>query len=144
VFLVFLATAYSLKPLRFKERGIMGVFASALTHGVLPFLVFAYSINLSWIIGTYFFIFMALTEFIGDLIHHISDFDNDEVTRTKTWIKEIGIEKSRKILKAMLIVLFFYPFVSFLFLKWEYGAIFAIVNFILAAHIYLEDLVGSF
>ena len=139
-----ITTAYSLKPIRLKERGLIGVLGSSLIRGALPFIIFAKVVNVPWALWIYLAIWMFLSEFIGDLIHHIDDFQNDERTNTKTWVQVIGLSKAKNILKYVLLIYFLYAWIAlFIFNIWN-GIFIAILITILNSQIYLEDLINSF
>jgi len=142
-FFVFLvATFYSVRPVRLKERGLMGVIASASARGSLPFVIFIHIAKIPIIMGAYFLVWMFLSEFVGDILHHIIDYHNDVQTKTSTWITRMGLRRSKKILRIFLVVLFLYGFSALFLFELLVGIFFAVVMTIVTSHIYLEDLLG--
>ncbi len=87
----FLAITYSGTPLRFKERGELGLLVATLSQRTLPAsLVFA-------IIGQFdalAVLFLLLTIIIGlrwMITHQIEDYDRDQISQVKTYIGKRGI-----------------------------------------------------
>jgi 4-hydroxybenzoate polyprenyltransferase len=91
-----LATFYSLKPIRFKERGLLGILVPALTQRSLLFLFFALLVSSSTLIDLYLFIWLALIGIIIIMAHQLMDFDNDKKTGTHTWAIAVGIKRAKK------------------------------------------------
>jgi 4-hydroxybenzoate polyprenyltransferase len=106
----FLVTFYSLKPIRFKERGLWGISVATLTQRPLPFLLFAFLVpcdeKLAW------FLFGWLC-FIGVLIilaHQIIDLYNDEKAGVSTWAVRAGESRAKKWLRLIIILMLAYIF----------------------------------
>lgn len=117
---VFVATFYSLKPFRFKEKGAKGLFIVVTAQRVLPtlliFSAFDFPINLY---TSPIIIYIANRGFISDVRHQIKDLSNDLSTKTKTFAVEIGIEKAKKIFSFLLYLdlFLFSVFMSVFFTK---------------------------
>jgi predicted secreted hydrolase/4-hydroxybenzoate polyprenyltransferase len=97
-----LATAYSVKPLRLKERGAAGIVVSALAQRPLPFLFFASLIDsftpLTW------FVFAWLTNlgFSVMVAHQLLDYRNDNRAAVESWAQRLGAVTTRRIAAGLL------------------------------------------
>lgn len=102
----FLVAAYSLYPLRLKERGVWGVMADALSSGFLPglFIVLAFSrkapdIPLRAVIFDVFLLTQLLAAGIkGILTHQDLDRENDRAAGVATFALSTGPAALRRIL----------------------------------------------
>jgi len=104
---MFFITFYSLRPLRFKERGFIGVVIGSIMQRALPFLtlIFIYDIIIwSWLLFVTFILFvhglLALTA------HQILDYKNDIISKTKTFVVKIGLKKTRKLFICLTVLLY--------------------------------------
>ncbi len=106
------ATFYSLKPLRLKERGKVGLAVVVLAQRVLPILLlfaaFSYDVRIEVVVFTAYVLFRGLS---SDLNHQISDYRNDALTRTQTFAVDAGLSRAEKLFhfsldmeKALLLV----------------------------------------
>jgi len=101
---LFLATFYSLKPLRFKERGLLGLVIIIITQRVLPvvllLLAFEHYLLVDWllIIGLLFMRGAA-----SDIWHQISDHENDIKTGTGTHAVKSGVSRMEQTFQLVLI-----------------------------------------
>jgi 4-hydroxybenzoate polyprenyltransferase len=100
---VFLATFYSLRPFRLKEKGVLGLFAVVAAQRVLPILItfaaFKYYGVSDIIIFTCYVFFRGLS---SDLNHQIEDYQKDSMTGTDTYAVENGLKKARKAFRLSL------------------------------------------
>lgn len=102
----FLVAAYSIHPLRLKERGAWGVMADALSSGFLPglFILLAFSRNaqalpLRAIIFDVFLLIQLLAAGIkGILTHQDLDRENDRAAGVATFVLSTGPAALRRIL----------------------------------------------
>ena len=99
----FIATSYSLKPIRLKERGKGGLIFVVLAQRVLPTLIiFAAFKHYAWadvIVFTAYIFFRGLS---SDLNHQLEDYHKDSVTKTDTYSVQAGLQKAQKILRFSL------------------------------------------
>ena len=97
------AAAYSLPPLRLKERGVLGALSSSLAQRSLPALTIfcyfeAYSIAL--------FVYCALTLVIGlrfILVHQVDDLAADQISGTRTLATRRGAEALKRVVTNVLL-----------------------------------------
>jgi len=109
----FLATLYSAPPLRFKTRGILGTFWDALIEKSIPaLLIFSFFQRFS--LDT---LFLLVLFFVWEVelitLHQYLDYEGDLKAQIKTYVVEIGLKKTLRILNylqllvALLILVFF-------------------------------------
>lgn len=92
----FLGIGYSLRPIRFKERGFMGVLAPMVAqHASFLFFVFLLPSHANIIL--YIFFWLLLDGILIELEQQTRDYANDLQTRTKTFVTQIGKEQAKKI-----------------------------------------------
>ena len=95
------AAAYSLRPMRLKERGFLGLLTSAVAQRVLPSLVL-FAIYRHWNVDTA--AFLALYAVIGlrwILIHQILDEANDRKAGVRTFVSQRGYDKTKSLMYQM-------------------------------------------
>lgn len=100
----FFATFYSIKPVRFKERGLAGLIIIIVTQRVIPvvlvFLAFEYYKGVDIII---ILILLFMRGAGSDIYHQIADSVNDSATDTKTFAVKYGIKKIKNLFRLVLI-----------------------------------------
>jgi 4-hydroxybenzoate polyprenyltransferase len=109
----FFATAYSLKPIRLKERGFLGLIAAALPQSILPFIFFVFLTAVNEI-AVFLSIWLLLKQLLEELLHQKYDFEFDKKSKTKSFAISVGYRNLNS-----LINLFFA-----LFLMWAVVPIF--------------------
>ena len=82
---ILISIAYSVRPIRLKERGFLGLVSVTLVQQ-LPFLLFYFIYPQGRIFALYMFIWLILDSFIIEIIHQSIDIDNDNKTRTHTFV----------------------------------------------------------
>lgn len=99
---VFLGIFYSLKPVRFKDRGIWGILAYSLSATILNVIV-------PWTLFRPAFLLLPLlfTVVFGDkliqiLFHQIADFDSDSEEEVKSFAVASGRDKAERVLRSVL------------------------------------------
>ena len=95
----FFMTFYSLPPLRFKERGVLGMLVAASAQRTLPALVFFDAFDhwgLDALLICILYLFVGLRWIIG---HQIWDLDNDRRAGVETYTTNVGPTRMEYILK---------------------------------------------
>lgn len=96
------AAAYSLWPVRLKERGFLGLLTSAIAQRVFPTLVL-FAVYDHWNVDT--MVFLVLYTMIGlrwILIHQILDEPNDRKAGVRTFVSQRGHDKTRSLLYQLI------------------------------------------
>ena len=93
---MFLATAYSLRPLRFKERGFAGLFVATVIQK-MPFIFWLIILPGWWRLWIYLFGWLLLDSFLVETWHQIVDYYNDRDANVRTFAIDIGIQRTQKI-----------------------------------------------
>lgn len=105
---LFLNAFYSLRPVRFKERGLISIGVASLVQGPIAYLLYALYLNAPVDIYGGFLIWIFLIEASDDLVHQISDYFNDKVAGVRTFTTEHGLKSSIRLntylLYAMVLV----------------------------------------
>ncbi|NOX36438.1 MAG: UbiA family prenyltransferase [Calditrichaeota bacterium] len=99
----FMATFYSLPPLRFKERGKLGLVLVVFAQRVIPALILFAAFHfthpvLFWVLLNY----VLIKGFNSDINHQLEDYENDLRTQTRTSAVELGKERLEKIFRLTL------------------------------------------
>ena len=94
---VVVGVEYSMPPIRFKERGLLGVLVGAAAQKPALFLIFVAMLGawnwLSAVLATWLF----LGSLVGLLGHQIRDVRNDEATGVRTFATRAGARSSLRI-----------------------------------------------
>lgn len=99
-----LVTFYSLKPIRFKERGVSGIIIAALTQRTLPFLLFVYLVpRHDPVIAYFLLVWLSLVGIAIIMTHQFSDFEKDKKSGVSTWVVERGKRLVKRRIKLTLI-----------------------------------------
>jgi 4-hydroxybenzoate polyprenyltransferase len=100
---LFIATFYSVKPIRLKEKGKVGLAFVVLAQRVLPVLIafaaFQYRDVFTVIIFTIYILFRGLS---SDVNHQLEDLSRDTITRTGTFAVQAGTLKVERLLRFSL------------------------------------------
>jgi 1,4-dihydroxy-2-naphthoate octaprenyltransferase len=98
-FSVLLGMSYSSRPLRFKDRGVLGLIAYSLSN-TLVFVI------MPWLwIGSKSILLLVLTpavlvdKWVNLHFHQIVDYDSDLHRKTRTYVVKVGLEHARNTLK---------------------------------------------
>jgi hypothetical protein len=98
---MFFGYFYSLSPIRFKNRGILGLFsysiATTVIYSLLPGTLFNVNFPLLLCLSCSLF----LDKWVNLHFHQVKDFNNDRRTGLKTYVAARGIERSRITLKRI-------------------------------------------
>jgi len=106
----FLATFYSARPIRFKDRGALGVLCDSLVEKVIPVLSIFTFFNYFNIETLFFLIFFFILQFKIILHHQVIDFEGDLKSKVSTFAVKYGRERTSQI-----ILNYLRPVVSVLF-----------------------------
>jgi len=121
---LFLAGFYSLRPLRFKERGLSGLFVAIFAQKVVPVILlfvafdFLYHIEIILLI-----IYILLRGAASDINHQLEDFKNDQSTDTKTFAVKFGWARLQRLFQFVLLLeryFFVIILASFLYRFFDY------------------------
>ncbi len=112
--LLFFATFYSLKPIRFKERGILAIIVADIAQRSVPFLILGLWVSASPVLILFFVGWLFMIGFQDELGHQLADLRNDEKSDTHTWARRVGYEFGEKTLIAFLVLSVAYLFSSLL------------------------------
>ena len=100
---VALGILYSLKPVRFKERGFWGPLAytlsAAILHALVPWALFHPAF---WLLPL-LFIVVTGEKFVQMLFHQVLDFDSDREEKVGSFAVRAGREKAGRTLRLILI-----------------------------------------
>lgn len=102
---VVVAAAYSLRPIRLKERGVFGVLSSALAQRTLPTLTIMLYFG-SLTVPLALFVLMSLlvgVRFI--LVHQADDVISDQITGTRTFATRIGVHRTEELVVRLILPL---------------------------------------
>lgn len=143
VFTFLLLTFYSLKPIRFKERGLLGPLVADVAQRSLLFLIFALSFSAQPLLIAFFMGWLFLIGFQDELNHQLADIDADEKSGALTWVQRKGRKLGEHVLIAFLAVSLLYLFLPFLFLDFYSACLVSITLFIFRA-ITLQLIYGRF
>ncbi len=98
-----LATFYSLPPLRFKEKGKLGLILVVFAQRVLPILILFAAFQFDRLLDILFIMNLILFRgFASDIYHQLEDFENDLITGTQTSAVEFGKSKLESIFRFVL------------------------------------------
>ena len=90
---------YSFKPLRFKERGVVGLVVASFFQRNLQLLIIPFMFEVDWLP----FVLINIASFVYGirfiLIHQYMDYENDKVSGTKTFVG-----KAKKITKLIIYI----------------------------------------
>ena len=98
---IFLGSFYSIEPVRFKERGILGLFAYSLSVAIIyvlvPWILFKSGIILLSLI----FPAVMLDKWVNLHFHQIVDYRGDLNAGIGTYAVRVGIERTRRSLRLV-------------------------------------------
>lgn len=132
-----LLTFYSVKPIRFKERGILGIIVADGAQRSLLFLIFALFISAKLLPTIFFFCWLFIIGFQDELGHQLRDIKNDEKAGVSTWARKIGYNLGEKILIASMVASLIYLCISFLFLEFYIACVISATLIIFRTRNYL-------
>ena len=90
------SAAYSLRPIRLKERGVAGLLASSLAQRSVPLLI-AFAVAGAWSLGAMALLGAVTATGLRYIVsHQIADVANDRRSSTNTWVTGRGIGAARR------------------------------------------------
>jgi 4-hydroxybenzoate polyprenyltransferase len=101
---VMVGILYSLKPVRFKERGGWGVIAYVLSASILHALVPWVLFRPPWWLLPALFLVIAGEKLVQILFHQIIDFESDREDQVKSFAVKVGRGKAERVLHSILAV----------------------------------------
>jgi 4-hydroxybenzoate polyprenyltransferase len=114
-----LANLYSLKPTRFKERGILAIIVANFGMRSIPFIFFWLFLSPSIFFVLFFTGWLFMIGFQDELGHQLADFKNDEKTGTRTWVRHVGGDFGQKLLSVFVVGSFVYLLLLFFVLDFS-------------------------
>lgn len=98
-----IATAYSLRPIRLKERGKIGLIFVVIAQRALPILiVFSAFRHYLWVDCTLITLYIFFRGLSSDINHQLEDYANDSSSDTMTYAVQAGIKKTTRLFKISL------------------------------------------
>lgn len=82
----FCGATYSIKPFRFKERGIWGLLVASVAQRCIPLIVLRSMYDIPFLEFTIWIILSFLVGLRYILVHQIIDMENDRISGTKTFM----------------------------------------------------------
>ena len=86
-----LATVYSARPIRLKERGWIGIIVGAVTQRLLPFLIFVATLDTQTLVTGFLGGWLTILGISTMGAHQLLDYENDEITGCSTWARDVGL-----------------------------------------------------
>jgi len=125
----FLGMFYSAPPLRFKCRGVYGIAINVLIEKALPVLLIISFFRYFTLDAIFLVILFSLWQLELIVIHQYVDYEADLKARVRTFVTQIGFEKTLKILKILqpLVASLFIFFSLVIITKIPYSIIFFIL-----------------
>lgn len=100
----FLATFYSLKPIRLKERGKIGLaFVVLAQRGIPALMALAAFGHQEAVVVLFFTTYILFRGLSSDINHQLEDYGEDSKTDTETYAVKSGFTRSQKMLRFSLI-----------------------------------------
>jgi 4-hydroxybenzoate polyprenyltransferase len=128
-----LLTFYSLKPLRFKERGLLGLLVADGAQRSALFLIFGLFISAQPLLIGFFMGWLFLIGFQDELTHQLMDTDADKKSGTRTWTQQVGYQYGKKVLTTFLVASMIFLLIPFLFMDFVIACVIAITLFVFRA-----------
>jgi len=92
------ATAYSMPPLRLKERGAIGLAATIAAQQTLPTALLLAAFGNVWSVAALVFVLFSTTRGISsDVGHQVRDWADDQSTNTRTFAVRVGLNAIQKL-----------------------------------------------
>ncbi len=125
-----LATFYSVKPLRLKERGMLGIVVPALVQRPLPFLFIVLLIAPHSVLSWYLLGWLMMVGLTMMFAHQLQDFKCDRNAHVATWAQRAGFYQSRRITIYSFLLMLAYLTLSFFMFNIRDGLLITIALFV--------------
>lgn len=102
----FIATFYSVRPLRFKERGIWAIITTGIPQRSFVFLFLALLTPGSALLKAILFTWLGLQGLIMEIGHQLFDYEKDAAAGVRTWTVKVGPKASKRLGTVLLVVFF--------------------------------------
>jgi len=102
---LFIATFYSVRPIRFKERGLWAIVMTGIPQRSFVFLFLALLLPGNEALKALLFAWLGLQGLIMEIGHQLFDYGKDREAGVRTWTVTVGPETSRR-LGLVLLLLF--------------------------------------
>ena len=96
-----LATFYSMPPIRFKCRGLYGLISNILIEGFLPVLLISLFFQHVSLDIMFLLYLVSLRQLELIILHYYADYETDQKAGVKTFVVEVGLEKTENILRYL-------------------------------------------
>lgn len=129
-----LSAGYSLKPIRLKNRGFIGIIGATLPQRPLMILFFGLLINAKLELVVILTIWSLLIGIIMEIGHQMLDYKNDKITRANTWIVNTDILRVKKYSSFSTILFLLFLFLPAFYFTFEKGLVITLIMFVLSGH----------
>lgn len=126
-------TFYSLKPIRFKVRGILGIIVAAAAQRPLPFLFFVLLLAPNAMLSWYLLGWLMMFGLTGMFAHQVRDFRNDEAARVSTWARSVGFYRAKRVTLYFFLLMMAYIIMSLPIFGINNGLLITVVLFVSSA-----------
>lgn len=131
ILISFISFSYSSPPLRLKSRFLMDLISHGLFFGaflfLFPFFIFDQLILFYYLIALSLFCFSIIQE----LRNHIEDYESDKKAGLKTTVCVLGLEKSKKLVDLLIILLSIILFSIFFFVQINFFIILTLIFYLI-------------
>jgi len=131
---------YSVPPLRFKERGLLGIMINALIEKALPVLLIISFFQHFYLDALFLLVLVFVWGIELIIIHQYVDYEGDSKAQQKSYVVEIGLEKTKRLLDRLqpLVALMFIVFCGIILMQAPYSLVFFV--FIIIGYFLLHRL----
>lgn len=124
----FLGAAYSIRPFRFKEKGLVGMLECSFAQRSLPLLIIPFLIGVDYA-GMFFWLILSFADGVRYIfIHQVIDRENDLKSGVKTYVSEGNAFKKivivTFIVEILSTILFFVPYIIKHPISWLFVALY--------------------
>jgi 4-hydroxybenzoate polyprenyltransferase len=122
-----LTTFYSVKPLRLKERGIIGIIVPALAQRPLPFLIFVLLLGSNSVLSWYLLGWLTMFGLTMMFAHQLLDYRKDRKAQVDTWAQRVGFYWAKRTTTCFLLLMIVYTLLPILLFSINEGLAIAVV-----------------
>ena len=106
---LFVASFYSLKPMRYKEKGGYGLLAASIFQAY-PFLIFLVLTPDIYLLVLYLFFWIVIINFFTEIAHQLGDYKGDKETDAQTFVVQTGTSNTLRFIYANSLLWIIYLF----------------------------------